>query len=98
MEQLMAKLKKAGIVTSTRGAKGGYVLAKTEEEITIGDVLRALEGSLEPIDCPGIAGEAGCSGSDTCITKYVWKRINEGVNQIVDDITLRSVIEESGQG
>lgn len=96
LEQLMAKLKRAGIVKSTRGAKGGYVLAKDEEEITIGEVLRALEGSLEPVDCPGL-GEQGCSGSDTCVTKYVWKRINEGVNQIVDEITLRSLMEESRQ-
>ncbi len=95
LEQLMAKLKKAKIVTSTRGARGGYLLAKPEEDITIGDVLRALEGSIEPIDCPG---EAGCADAGACVTKYVWKRINEGVNRIVDDITLRSLIEESSQG
>ena len=51
LEQLMSMLKKAGIVRSVRGAGGGYVLVKRLEDISVGDVLRALEGSLEPVDC-----------------------------------------------
>ena len=53
LEQLMSLLKKAGLIKSIRGAGGGYVLAKDAGEISVGDVLRALEGSLEPVDCPG---------------------------------------------
>lgn len=48
LEQLMAKLKKAGLITSIRGAQGGYVLAKDSREISVGDILRALEGDLSP--------------------------------------------------
>lgn len=94
LEQLMAKLKKAGIVHSTRGAHGGYTLAKPAEDIPVGDVLRALEGNIDPIDCPGITGE--CGAGDSCVTKYLWKRINDGVNEIIDELTLRSLIDESG--
>ncbi|MDL2236581.1 Rrf2 family transcriptional regulator [Christensenellaceae bacterium OttesenSCG-928-K19] len=92
LEQLMAKLKKAGIVVSTRGARGGYTLAKPADEIWVGDVLRALEGSIEPVDCPGIEG--ACTDADSCVTKTLWKRINDGVNMIVDQMSLQSLIEE----
>ena len=51
LEQLMAKLKKAGLVNSIRGVNGGYVIAKPAEEISVGDVLRALEGDLAPVEC-----------------------------------------------
>ena len=53
LEQLLAKLKKAGLVVSTRGASGGYRLAKDAGQISVGDVLRALEGSLDAVACPG---------------------------------------------
>lgn len=51
LEQLMSMLKKAGIVKSIRGANGGYILARDAKEISVGEVLRALEGSLEPVEC-----------------------------------------------
>ena len=54
LEQLIAKLRKAGLVTSIRGAGGGYKLAKPAEDISVGDILRALEGSLDPVECPGL--------------------------------------------
>ena len=57
LEQLMALLKKKNLVTSQRGAQGGYALAKEPEEITIGEILRALEGSLAPTDCTCNDGE-----------------------------------------
>ena len=54
LEQLIAKLRKAGLVTSVRGAGGGYKLAKPASEISVGDILRALEGSLDAVKCPGL--------------------------------------------
>lgn len=74
LEQLVALLKKAGLVKSIRGASGGYVLEKKPSEISVGDILRALEGSLEPVKCAAFdttTGE-GCMASDGCVTKYVW--------------------------
>lgn len=95
LEQLMSLLKKAGLVRSIRGAGGGYVLAKDTKEISVGDVLRALEGSLEPVDCPGLDPEGGCKAADSCVTKYVWKRINESITRTVDEISLDQLVEES---
>ena len=57
LEQLMAKLKKAGLVTSIRGASGGYGLARPAAEVSVGDILRALEGSLKAVECPGEQGQ-----------------------------------------
>lgn len=96
LEQLIAKLKKAGIVLSFRGAQGGYTLAKKPEEISVGDILRALEGDLSPVDCAEvISGESTCSGSDRCVTKYVWKRISDSINKTVDEIMLSELVQES---
>ena len=96
LEQLISKLKKGEFVDSVRGVKGGYTLAKDADEISIGDVLRALEGDLSPVDCPGISDEGdGCSSADFCVTKYVWKRINDSVNDAVDEITLSELIDEN---
>lgn len=96
LEQLIAKLKKAGIVLSFRGAQGGYTLAKKPEEISVGDILRALEGDLSPVDCAEvISGGNTCSGSDLCVTKYVWKRISDSINKTVDEMMLSELVQES---
>lgn len=97
LEQLMSLLKKAGLIKSIRGAGGGYVLAKDAGEISVGDVLRALEGSLEPMECAGYSSDEECAASGGCVTKYVWKRINESINQTVDEIKLDTLVEESKQ-
>ncbi len=91
LEQLMARLKRAGLVSSTRGVHGGYRLTSPPESIMVGDILRALEGNIEPIDCPGLEGECDISGS--CVSKKLWKRINDGVNKIVDETSLQSLID-----
>ena len=96
LEQLIAKLKKAGIVTSIRGAQGGYKLAKPADEISVGDILRALEGNLNPVDCAEVLGEENkCSGAKLCVTKVVWKRISDSINDTVDHIMLSELVNES---
>lgn len=95
LEQLIAKLKKAGIVNGIRGAQGGYMLAQPAEAISVGDILRALEGDLSPVDCSEVMGEGLCSNSDSCVTKYVWKRISDSINEAVDGIMLSELVEES---
>ena len=91
LEQLLPKLKKAGIIKSIRGAQGGY-----PKDISAGDILRTLEGDLTPIDCAAFTGDTStCSGTKFCVTKTVWKRINDSVQQAVDSITLQELMEES---
>lgn len=96
LEQLIAKLKKAGIVDSIRGAQGGYILKKPCGQISVGDILRALEGDLHPVDCAEVTGkEESCSGSELCVTKYVWKRISDSINNAVDTLFLDELVRES---
>ena len=94
LEQLVGKLKKAGLVSSIRGAQGGYILAKEMEDISVGDILRALEGDLSPIDCPALMDEGGCEQSGSCASKYVWQRLHDGINEIVDEIKLSTLVEQ----
>lgn len=95
LEQIMSMLKKAGLVKSIRGAGGGYVLAREQKEISVGDVLRALEGSLEPVECSGFLEEEGCEAAGSCVTKYVWQKISESINRTVDEIKLEQLVAES---
>lgn len=95
LEQLMAKLKKAGLIESIRGSQGGYVLAKPANEICVGDILRALEGDLSPVKCAGLKGEEQCIGSDCCVTRNVWKRIDDSIQNAVDTIFLDELVEDN---
>ena len=96
LEQLVARLKKSGIVNGIRGAQGGYVLAMPAEEISVGDILRALEGDLSPVDCYELnSTDTPCGSSDICVTKYVWKRISDSINDAVDGIMLSDLVAES---
>jgi Rrf2 family protein len=96
LEQLIASLKKADLVLSTRGARGGYRLSRAPSEITVGDVLRVLEGSLSPVDCIE-SGNAVCGGGDceSCNTKSVWGKMFSSVNDVVDSISLKDLSEEA---
>ncbi len=97
LEQLMASLKKEGLVKSIRGANGGYQLARPAIGISVGDILRALEGDLRAVTCPanGEEGNGGCENADLCVTRYVWQRINEGITHAVDTMYLNQLVEES---
>jgi len=94
LEQLFATLRRAGFVKSIRGAQGGYILAHEPKDITIGAILRALEGSLAPVECVVEKDPMECSKSDKCVTKMVWEKIRDKVNETVDSITLADLIDE----
>ena len=95
LEQLFAKLKKAGIVLSIRGTNGGYQLARSAADISVGDVLRALEGSLEPVECSANSPNESCEAAGSCVTKYVWQKINDSINRTVDEMKMKELVEES---
>jgi len=98
LEQLISKLKRDGFLDSVRGVRGGYVLAKPAEEISVGDVLRTLEGDLNPVDCPAARDEGdGCDLADSCATKFVWKKINDSIKDAVDAIMLSEILEDTGE-
>lgn len=96
LEQLIAKLKKAHIVTSVRGARGGYSLAAPMNKISVGDILRALEGDLSPVNCSEVTENGDpCKESGQCVTKIVWRRISDSINDAVDNLMLSDLLEET---
>lgn len=94
LEQLMALLKKNHLVVSARGAQGGYALAKDPSEITIGEILRALEGSLAPTDCTCKDNVVHCALDGKCVTKGVWEKIRDSIDRVVDSITLDQLMAD----
>ena len=97
LEQLVRPLRKAGFIESVRGAGGGYVLAKPADSISVGHVLRVLEGGLEAVTCSVNEGLGGCDAADFCVTRFVWQRINEGITNAVDSISLGELVQQSRQ-
>ena len=92
LEQLIAALKRSGLVTSTRGAQGGYMLARPADAISVGDVLRVLEGGLNLVNC--LDGEDCCEKACACPSRTVWMKLRDGMNAIVDGITLQDMVED----
>lgn len=101
LEHLVAKLRQAGLVTSTRGAHGGYSLAFPAEEITMVEVVEALEGPIAPMECFHEApqGKVLCSHEEdsdrACATKLLWTRVQSGVNKALAGTTLAELVDFS---
>lgn len=95
LEQLVGSLRKAGLVKSIRGAQGGYILARDPKEITVGDIIRVLEGPVAPVECVGEEMQESCNRLDVCITRLVWQRVKNTIDQVLDSITLADMLEEA---
>lgn len=91
LEQIVAPLRRDGLLESTRGATGGYELARPPEQITVGDVLRALEGSLVPIPCLDADAAAACDRAGQCATRPVWALVRKRLVETLDSITLAAL-------
>ena len=93
LEQLIAHLRKAGLVNSIRGAQGGYELARTPTEITVGEIIRTLEGPLAPSEC--VAGDdPECDRAGYCVTRIIWEKIMDSINNVIDSVTLQDMIND----
>ncbi|GAC1402672.1 MAG: Rrf2 family transcriptional regulator [Chloroflexota bacterium] len=93
LEQLAGKLRRAGLVTSHQGARGGYVLSRSPLDITVGEVLRVLEGPISPMIC-ATEGEtvALCERQNFCGANMVWERVRDSVAQALDSLTLADLV------
>ncbi len=95
LEQLISPLRKAMLVESVRGAQGGYMLAKSPNEITVGVILTTLEGPLAPTDCVVVDGDDEiCDHSSYCVTKVIYEKIYESISTVVNSITLQHMIDD----
>lgn len=100
LEQILLQLKHAGIVRSRRGPSGGYLLARAPQEITLGKVVRALDGPLAPISCASQTAYERCSCPDesTCGLRQVMLKVRDAVADIMDHTTLADVVHRDSAG
>lgn len=96
LEQLMGTLRKAGYVKSVRGAQGGYTLTKEPEQITVGDIIRIMEGPIAPVDCllSGQQGNDYCDRAGICVTRGVWAKVRDSISYVLDSISLADLCRE----
>lgn len=87
LEKIMRTLSSRNIVSANRGISGGYYLSKAPEDITIGEIVRALEDDMEIIECVKDGGKCKC-----CPTAVVWKKLHKGINELLDSYTLKQMI------
>ena len=92
LEQIISVLNKAGYVRSVRGAQGGYLLKSDPETYTVGMILRQTEGSLAPVSCIE-DDEIICDRQEQCVTSIVYKKINDAISNVVDNITLQDLVD-----
>ena len=88
LEQIAIDLRRAGLLHSRRGAQGGYFLARAPEETTAGDVIRALEGSILPVQCVEDQKCNPCAREDGCSTRGIWEEVRDRLVETLDSITL----------
>lgn len=96
LEQLMGTLRKAGYVKSSRGSQGGYTLTKNPSQISVGDIIRVMEGPIAPVDCllDDATKTEYCERADICVTRGVWAKVRDSINDVLDSITLADLCQE----
>lgn len=94
LEQILHKLGKAGLIESVRGPAGGYLLARKPAELTIGDIVRVLEGPIALSHClePGESGE--CNQADDCVAKMVWAKVGAKIEEALDSISFHDLLQQ----
>lgn len=90
IEQIIRPLKTAGFIVSVRGAAGGHILDEDPAKITVGDIVRAMEGGISLTDC--VSDESSCERSPQCVTRRVWQRASKVLEQELDAITLADLM------
>ena len=95
LEHLITPLIAAGLVKSTRGARGGVVLFKPPSEIKLSEVVELLEGSIAPVDC--VNDPKVCHRSAFCVARDVWSEMKDAMSQVLDSTTMQDLVERQRQ-
>jgi Rrf2 family protein len=90
LEQLFIPLRKAGIVRGVRGPQGGYVPGRPLDKILAGDILRAVEGSMELVEC---VNAKVCPVEESCLSRHTWSELYRGIRDCIDSVTLADLVE-----
>jgi len=95
LEQIFSLLRKNKVISSSRGAYGGYQLARPAGQIMVGDVLRATEKSISPVMC--VEENSACGKSAGCVTKTAWKKLYGAISDTVDAISIADLVRDFNQ-
>lgn len=91
LEQLIIPLKAAGYIRSVRGARGGYTLARKPDKISLGQIIKVLEGGLSLVDC--VEDPKVCEREKNCPTRDIWLRMSERLMEELSSLTLRDILD-----
>lgn len=91
LEQLMSLLRSSGFVRSVRGSKGGYILARSPEQIRLSEVFRCLEGPVTTAECT--ENEDFCERAADCVAREVWIQVEEAIQRVLSSITLTDMVQ-----
>ena len=97
LEQIVPLLNRGGFLRTNRGNRGGYMLAQKPSDYTVGDILRATEGSLAPVTCLDYEPNE-CPRRGECSTLFVWEGLFKTVSEYLDSITLKDIIDKNSTG
>ena len=97
LELILRDLRTAGYVASRRGPTGGYSLASPAASRTVGDIIRLMQGSLDPVQCIENGEQSACPLVDNCVFLGLWTRARDAVSEVYDKTTLRDLVEEERQ-
>lgn len=94
LELILRELKQAGLLDSQRGPRGGYVLAADPRALTVGEVVRFIDGPLGPVDCVAEGEGAACGLQGRCAFLGLWRRVRDAVADVYDSTTFQDLIDE----
>ncbi len=93
LEVILNQLKGSGLVASKRGFYGGYYLIRSPEKITVGDIMRFLEGDVDPTDCVALVPETNCPFKGDCAFFPMWNRIKDAIFNVYDETTIQGLLD-----
>lgn len=94
LEQIFPDLRRAGLLESVRGVRGGYLLARPPAEIKVGDIVRAVEGPITPVNCLADSPGGECRHrKEGCLTRHVWERLRDRINEVLDEVSLADLTD-----
>lgn len=93
LEQLFVNLRQNNLVKSVRGAHGGYLLKGSAKDINIGDIIRALEGPVAPVEC--VIERGNCEHDNSCVARILWEKVRDSINEVLDSMTLEELKQKA---
>lgn len=97
LEVILSQLKQAGFATSQRGSKGGYLLIRSPGELTVGEVIRFMQGPVGPVDCVAGVSKGKCPLYGNCAFLPMWEKVQKAVSDVYDNTTFQDLVDQENQ-